>query len=432
MIKLGTADLQFSLMATQPWDPSYWGIKIKVDRLDSKWTPRVADPAFSSPQVPEEVASIFPALAKIRKRFKAITCYWETRVPHPDALWWQTSSGWHPGAQTVFDGNWPSELDVEVDLLIEQFGSSWHTAFQVLAPVRWPWFTERLAELTRDGELELSNMYKGHVDVTVGLALVEGPYRATLKRRTWPFPNEQICSVCGCMHYADTVRYYLVRDYGGPGVCPTCLTLASSGFENPIIRPVVTLSEALAALCRLSDAAGVIPPASFRSTIKTAGFSPQQRALIIAGLVATPDSGWFRDALEVSTWLQVLQEAGLVGEAWRLPRGTMCIARDGHPCRSLGEKVVCDWLSASGIAHDVEPLWPPHRELNPAGKLRADWRIGEIFVELAGMMSDKEYAQKMDIKRRLAHELSIELIILLPEDLGRLKEVFGLIADGGE
>ena len=55
-------------------------------------------------------------MAKIRERFEAVSCYWETRAPHPDALWWQTTSGWHPGAQHVFDANWPSELDPEVDV----------------------------------------------------------------------------------------------------------------------------------------------------------------------------------------------------------------------------------------------------------------------------------------------------------------------------
>ena len=31
----------------------------------------------------------------------------------------------------------------------------------------------------------------------------------------------------------------------------------------------------------------------------------------------------------------------------------MCLAKDGHPCRSLGERAIDDWLGAHGLDHDV-------------------------------------------------------------------------------
>jgi hypothetical protein len=117
------------------------------------------------------------------------------------------------------------------------------------------------------------------------------------------------------------------------------------------------------------------------------------------------------------SWVSVLLAAGLVTESWRPARGTYCIAADGHPCRSLFERAVDDYLTLAEIAHEVEPPCPKHAVFNP-GRLRADWRLSDgTFVEAAGLMSDPAYAQKMRKKTNLASALGLSLIVITPDDL---------------
>lgn len=123
-------------------------------------------------------------------------------------------------------------------------------------------------------------------------------------------------------------------------------------------------------------------------------------------------------------WLRVLQMAQLVGEAWRPARGTLCAAADGHPCRSLAERSIDDWLSKHAIDHEVEPPWPRENELNPGGRLRADWRLPDgTLVEYAGL-DNAEYISKIALKRNLAMRTATRLVIVFPEDLLRLDAVF--------
>jgi 2-oxoglutarate dehydrogenase complex dehydrogenase (E1) component-like enzyme len=90
----------------------------------------------------------------------------------------------------------------------------------------------------------------------------------------------------------------------------------------------------------------------------------------------------------------------------------------------LGERAVCDWLYARGIAHTTEPQYPRHPEFNPSERLRADWQLGNTFVEFAGMMTSEAYAKKISAKRQLAAAYGIPLVVILPEDLLHLDVLF--------
>ena len=107
----------------------------------------------------------------------------------------------------------------------------------------------------------------------------------------------------------------------------------------------------------------------------------------------------------------MLQQAALIGEAWRPARGTYCFAADGHACRSLAERTIDDFLTANGIAHESEPLYP-------GSKRRADWRLSDgTLVEYAGLLGDADYAVRIAEKRSMAEVAGIRLVILIPEDL---------------
>lgn len=142
-------------------------------------------------------------------------------------------------------------------------------------------------------------------------------------------------------------------------------------------------------------------------------------------MTACPPSATLRSLLGASSWIEVLRTTGIVSDAWRPARGTYCIAADGHPCRSLAERTIDDWLSHHGIEHQIEPVWPPHPDLNAHGRRRADWHLPDgTYVEYAGLTSD-DYLAKIQAKRQLAQHAGIKLIVLTPLDLANLTEVLG-------
>ncbi|UOY03692.1 hypothetical protein [Blastococcus sp. PRF04-17] len=100
------------------------------------------------------------------------------------------------------------------------------------------------------------------------------------------------------------------------------------------------------------------------------------------------------------------------------------MATDGHPCRSMFERHIDDFLHHRGIAHDIEPAYPRHADLNTTG-LRADWLLDDgTYVEALGMPDEPAYAAKVARKRELAEHTGIRLITLTVEDLTRLPEIF--------
>jgi hypothetical protein len=107
------------------------------------------------------------------------------------------------------------------------------------------------------------------------------------------------------------------------------------------------------------------------------------------------------------SWAHLLAEADLLKLTNRGTGGYRSIASDGHLCLSLGERAICEYLTQREIPHSKEPPYPKHRTLNPNNLLRADFLIGDVFVEFAGMMSNPEYAARMKAKRKLAKEEKI-------------------------
>jgi len=182
----------------------------------------------------------------------------------------------------------------------------------------------------------------------------------------------------------------------------------------------------LSSLKDFSDLTKTIPSSSFRESVYTGSMSDDDRGIVIALLLTIPFKDKVLRLTKCSNWLEVLKAAGIVGpDGWRAGRGTICIANDGHYCRSLAEKAICDWFYSHGVEHDVEPSWPKHPELNPSGMMRADWAVGDVYIEFAGLMGAKEYREKMERKSKLAMETGIRLMVLAPEDLPRLDSALG-------
>lgn len=144
----------------------------------------------------------------------------------------------------------------------------------------------------------------------------------------------------------------------------------------------------------------------------------------LRALAHTASLTWYEQTY--GSWFRTLVELGIVVGAQKIGLyGCRSLASDGHECNSLLELNVEQFLISKGIAHAKEPKYPVHPELNARGLLRADWKIGSVYVELLGLMSKVEYREKIERKRRLAAELSLQVIELLPLDLARMERIFG-------
>lgn len=136
-----------------------------------------------------------------------------------------------------------------------------------------------------------------------------------------------------------------------------------------------------------------------------------------------PPTWYLAEHLPEESWLQVLVNAGVLPQG-TLPtaRGTRCVAKDGHECHSLAEMHIDDWLYANEIAHEREPIYPEHPVYNPKGRLRADFKVDDLWIEYAGLLDDHVYARKIDKKKEFAIAIGLKLAILMPSDVPMLAD----------
>lgn len=124
------------------------------------------------------------------------------------------------------------------------------------------------------------------------------------------------------------------------------------------------------------------------------------------------------------SWFHALVESGaLPGGVQKVGRGYRCIANDGHLCASLDELYIDNWLSCHNIDHEREPYYPQHPTLNASGRRRADWLIGNTFVEYFGLVGNVSYEKKMTEKMLLSEKEDIDLISIFPSDMKKLNQI---------
>lgn len=127
------------------------------------------------------------------------------------------------------------------------------------------------------------------------------------------------------------------------------------------------------------------------------------------------------------SWFNALVKSGILEEARRLGRGTMCLAEDEHQCLSLEEKRIDDWLYRNEIPHIKEPKYPYNEDLNPHERMRADWKVGEYYIEFFGLTGDPKYDFKTDLKKQLCKQEGVMLIEIYPKDINRLSSKFRVL-----
>ena len=118
------------------------------------------------------------------------------------------------------------------------------------------------------------------------------------------------------------------------------------------------------------------------------------------------------------SWFKAMHNAGCIPEGYiPMARGYKCIANDGCECLSLDEKLIDDWMSENNISHYKEPNYPQHPEYNDSGLKRADWMVGETFVEYFGLAGNASYDKRTLEKMKLCRDLGLELVPIYPEDV---------------
>lgn len=121
------------------------------------------------------------------------------------------------------------------------------------------------------------------------------------------------------------------------------------------------------------------------------------------------------------SWFVALSRTGALPEGvLATARGVRCLARDGHVCHSLDEQRIDNWLHENNISHEREPLYPYHPVLNSSGRRRADWKIGETYVEYFGLIGDAKYEKRMNEKLELLITMEIPFVSIYPSDLSDL------------
>lgn len=120
------------------------------------------------------------------------------------------------------------------------------------------------------------------------------------------------------------------------------------------------------------------------------------------------------------TWNNAIKVAGF--ESNPIMFAKRQVAKDGHVCDSLAEKMIDDYLYSKNIQHQ---RCIPY----PEGEYTADFKIGVIFIEYFGLVGEhKRYDELRVIKQKIARKYQLKLIEVYPKDLypnNKLEVIFG-------
>jgi len=360
---------------------------------------------------------------------------WGYRSGEPDGPfagdWFRQNSlkWWNDWCQRRFDELWTDEADRVADDLADEYWFYWPWLIGRALLTGAPATYERILAFAK----EKDRPGPAHIDLNPHAIsdqiATRGAFHVVRRRRTWPEPSPAVCPTCGQGFWNGDMRPWTIRAFGPVRYCMDCCFRARNG--DP--RATWFEDEVKAALHDLRDAFGAIPAQNFSAGSIPYDGSPDERDHRIRALLAMPPVETAKRVLGQQDWLGVLRAAGLVGETWRPSRGTWCHASDGHRCRSLLEKAIDDWFTANSVPHECEPRWPRHPELNPSGAKRADWLLSDgTYVECAGMLESKDYAEKIALKQQLARAVGLALIVVGPTDMHKLEIIFRRQLESGQ
>lgn len=84
--------------------------------------------------------------------------------------------------------------------------------------------------------------------------------------------------------------------------------------------------------------------------------------------------------------------------------------KDGHLVRSYYERAFDNLLHRNGISHEYDPRLPFNR------RYMADFKVGDVYVEIWGLMDWEKYREQREKKLRLYHDNGCKLLEIFPDD----------------
>lgn len=109
------------------------------------------------------------------------------------------------------------------------------------------------------------------------------------------------------------------------------------------------------------------------------------------------------------TWNKAIEEAGYSPNPVMYAKHYL--AKDGHKCDSMAEKIVDDWLNSHKIEHFVHVLYPWRNGM------KCDFLIDETWVEIFGLDgSSRKYKELKKQKLALIKKFKLRLIELSLKD----------------
>lgn len=106
--------------------------------------------------------------------------------------------------------------------------------------------------------------------------------------------------------------------------------------------------------------------------------------------------------------------ARLRGKKGLLPPTAEYLSYEGLYLRSSLEAMYDAYLHELGVEHEHEPVPVP------TSKYRADFKVGNVFIEIRGMENYKEYDLKQTIKDALYKRHNLKVVSLLPPAIHRM------------
>jgi len=83
------------------------------------------------------------------------------------------------------------------------------------------------------------------------------------------------------------------------------------------------------------------------------------------------------------------------------------IAKDGHVCYSKKECEIDNLLYDLGLEHDNEVFYPYDEKFNKNKRKRCDWKVGDTYLEYAGMLSYYNKKTKYAYKKRIEEKMNL-------------------------
>lgn len=224
-------------------------------------------------------------------------------------------------------------------------------------------------------------------------------------------PQKKICPLCFNDFIEDSLPMSLITRLGGfdrLNFCTPCLedkVFPGSGNASVSKKDIIKYIQDVALLT------GGLPSQYFGEGVTDLqDMSDDERLAFLQLLKHKPTIERVNSVF--GSWLNALIQAGILedGTTIKTSRGIKSVAKDGHLCLSLGEKMIDDYLFIHGIHHEKEPRYPE-------GKYRGDFKVGTTFIEYFGLTGNPEYDTKTKEKIRLCKEHNITLLAIYPKDL---------------